>query len=156
MSPFSAHARSAAEVIHHESGIFPTAGTRRRSERVADERRQESFGTAGDDIVRSFRSGVIQSVRNPATIADGARTAAPGEITFLLIMHYVDDMLTVDDAELLRAMWYPWERLKLVVEPRGALAAGALLEGKLDARGKRAGIVISGGNADQQQLCALL
>lgn len=60
---------------------------------------------------------------NPATIADGARTAAPGEITFPLIMQYVADRLTVDDAELLRTMWYLWERLKIVVEPTGALGA---------------------------------
>ena len=106
----------------------------------------------GDDVVRSFRSGTIQRVHNPATIADGARTPAPGRITFPLIMHYVADMLTVDDAELLRTMWYLWERMKIVVEPTGALGAAALLEGKLDARGKRVGIVISGGNADVRQL----
>ena len=58
----------------------------------------------GDDVVRSFRSGTIQHVHNPATIADGARTSHPGQITFPLIMHYVADMLTVDDAELLAAM----------------------------------------------------
>jgi threonine dehydratase len=108
----------------------------------------------GDDVVRSFRSGTIQRVHNPATIADGARTAAPGRITFPLIMRYVADMLTVDDAELLRTMWFLWERLKIVVEPTGALGAAALLEGKLDARGKRVGVVISGGNADVRQLCS--
>ena len=109
----------------------------------------------GDDVLRSFRSGVIQSVHNPATIADGARTSAPGQITFPLIMRYVADILTVDDAQLLRAMWYLWERMKIVVEPTGALGFAALLEGKLDARGKRVGIVLSGGNADVKQLCAL-
>jgi threo-3-hydroxy-L-aspartate ammonia-lyase len=111
---------------------------------------------AGDDVVRSFRTGVIQSVHNPVTIADGARTAAPGQVTFPLIMKYVDDMLTVDDEELLRAMWYLWERLKIVVEPTGALGAAALLERKLDPRGKRIGIVLSGGNADFKHLCARL
>ena len=111
---------------------------------------------AGDDVQRSFRSGVIQTVRNPATIADGARTEAPGHVTFPLIMHYVADILTVDDDELLRTMWYLWERLKIIIEPTGALGAAALLEGKLDARGKRVGIVLSGGNADQRQLCGLL
>jgi threonine dehydratase len=109
----------------------------------------------GDDVTRSFRSGSIQRVHNPATIADGARTSAPGEITFPLIMHYVTDMLTVDDTELLRAMWYLWERLKVVIEPTGALGAAALLSGKLSARGGRVGIVLSGGNADLKQLCAL-
>lgn len=107
----------------------------------------------GDDVVRSFRSGTIQRVHNPATIADGARTAAAGQITFPLIMHYVADMLSVDDEGLLRTMWYLWERLKIVVEPTGALGFAALLEGKLDARGKRVGVVLSGGNADVKHLC---
>ena len=109
----------------------------------------------GDDVVRSFRSGVIQRVDYPATIADGARTSAPGEITFPLIMHYVADMLTVDDEALLRTLWFVWERLKIVVEPTGVLGIAALLEGRLDARGKRVGVVLSGGNADFKSLCAL-
>jgi threonine dehydratase len=110
----------------------------------------------GDDVTRSFRTGSIQRVDNPATIADGARTSAPGDITFPLIQRYVADMLTVEDNELLRAMWYLWERLKTVVEPTGALGAAALLSAKLDARGQRVGVVLSGGNADFKQLCALL
>ena len=101
---------------------------------------------------RSFRSGSIQSVHNPDTIADGARTSAPGDITFPLIMHYVADVLTVDDSALLRTMWHLWERLKVVVEPTGALGAAALLEGAIDARGQRVGIVLSGGNADFAEL----
>lgn len=109
----------------------------------------------GDDVVRSFRSGVIQRVDYPATIADGARTSAPGEITFPLIMHYVADMLTVDDEALLRTLWFVWERLKIVVEPTGVLGVAALLEGRLDARGKRVGVILSGGNADFKSLCAL-
>jgi threonine dehydratase len=109
---------------------------------------------AGDDVVRSFRSGTIQSVHNPQTIADGARTSSPGAITFPLIMRYVDDMLTVGDAALLRTMWYLWERLKLVIEPTGVLGAAALLEAKLNLPGQRIGIILSGGNADIRQLCA--
>ncbi len=111
---------------------------------------------AGDDVVRSFRTRTIQSVHNPQTIADGARTSAPGKVTFPLILHYVHDMLTVSDEELLRAMFYLWERMKIVVEPTGALGAAALLEGKLDARGKRVGVILSGGNADIKQLAAYL
>jgi len=110
----------------------------------------------GDDVTRSFKTGSIQRVDNPATIADGARTSAPGDITFPLIQRYIADMLTVEDDELLRAMWYLWERLKTVVEPTGALGAAALLSAKLDARGQRVGVVLSGGNADFKQLCALL
>ena len=111
---------------------------------------------AGDDVTRSFRTGTIQSVRNPQTIADGARTACPGEVTFPLLLKYVHDMLTVSDEELLRAMFYLWERMKIVVEPTGALGAAALLEGKLDARGKRVGVILSGGNVDLRQLAAYL
>jgi threonine dehydratase len=111
---------------------------------------------AGDDVTRSYRTGTIQSVRNPDTIADGARTTAPGDVTFPLIMQHVADMLTVTDSELLRTMWYLWERMKIVVEPTGALGAAAALEGKCDIQGKRVGVVLSGGNADLKQLCRLL
>jgi threonine dehydratase len=110
---------------------------------------------AGDDVVRSFRSGTVQTVKDPVTIADGARTSSPGSITFAVIMRYVDDMLSVEDADLLSAMWYLWERLKIVVEPTGALGAAALLAGKVDVRGGRVGIILSGGNADIRALCAL-
>ena len=108
---------------------------------------------AGDDVQRSFRSGTIQRVNNPDTIADGARTSAPGAVTFPLIMQHLADVLTVDDAELMRTMWTLWERMKIIVEPTGALGAAALLEGKCDAKGLRVGVVISGGNADIAQLC---
>lgn len=111
---------------------------------------------AGDDVVRSFRTGTIQSVHNPQTLADGARTSAPGKVTFPLILHHVRDMLTVTDEELLRTMFYLWERMKIVVEPTGALGATALLEGKLAARGKRVGVILSGGNADFKQLASYL
>ena len=108
---------------------------------------------AGDDVQRSFRSGTIQRVENPQTIADGARTSAPGPCTFPLIQRYVRDVFTVDDGQLLRATFLLWERMKLVVEPTGALGAAALLEGKADVRGRRVGVVLSGGNADFAALC---
>ena len=111
---------------------------------------------AGDDVTRSFHTKTIQRVNNPDTIADGARTSAPGAVTFPLILHHVHDMLTVTDAELLRTMFFIWERMKVIVEPTGALAAAALLEGKLDARGKRVGVIFSGGNADLQALTGLI
>lgn len=111
---------------------------------------------AGDDVTRSFRTGTIQSVHNPDTIADGARTSAPGDVTFPLIMEHVADMVTVGDAALLRAMWYLWERMKIIVEPTGALGAAAALEGVCDVRGRRVGVVLSGGNADLRQLCRLI
>ena len=107
---------------------------------------------AGDDATRSFKTGKLQTVDNPDTIADGARTSSLGTITFPLVMHYVHDMLTVSDEELIRGMLYLWERLKIVVEPTGALAGAALLEGKLKAPGARVGVIISGGNVDLKVL----
>ena len=115
---------------------------------------------AGDDATRSFHSKTLQSCHNPDTIADGARTPSLGSITFPLVLHYVHDMLTVSDAELLRSLFWIWERMKIVVEPTGVLAAAALLEGKLQGRheyqGKRIGVIISGGNADIKALCRMI
>ncbi len=102
----------------------------------------------GDDATRSFRTGTLQSCHNPETIADGARTHSLGKVTFPLVMRYVNDMLTVSDPELLKTMFWLWERMKMVVEPTGALAATALLEGKLPAQGARVGVIVSGGNVD--------
>jgi len=103
---------------------------------------------AGDDATRSFHTGELQSVDRPDTIADGARTSQLGTITFPLVLEYADDMVTVSDRELLEAMFFLWERMKLVVEPTGALAAAALLSGRLDAEGQRVGVLLSGGNVD--------
>lgn len=103
---------------------------------------------AGDDGLRAFRSGKLETIKLPDTIADGARTTSLGKITFALIQKHVDDFLTVTDEELLKWMFFLWERMKIVVEPTGALAAAALLQGKTDAKGKKVGVVISGGNVD--------
>ena len=103
---------------------------------------------AGDDGVRSFRAKTLQTISVPETIADGARTTSLGRITFPMLLRYVDDMLTVTDEELLRWMFFLWERMKIVVEPTGTLAAAALLEKKIDAQGLRVGVVLSGGNVD--------
>ena len=108
---------------------------------------------AGDDATRSFHSGELQSVDNPDTIADGA-TPSLGKLTFPIVLARVDDMVTVPDEALLRAMRLLLERLKILVEPTGALAAAALLEGKVDVTGLRVGVVISGGNVDLAQLAA--
>jgi threonine dehydratase len=104
---------------------------------------------AGDDGARSFKAKALQVIKTPDTIADGARTASLGpKVTFPAILQHVDGFLTVTDEELLKAMFFLWERMKIVVEPTGALAACALLEKKLDANGKKVGVVISGGNVD--------
>ena len=103
---------------------------------------------AGDDGLRAFRSGKLETIKLPETIADGARTMSLGKITFALIQKHVDDFLTVTDEELLTWMFFLWERMKIVVEPTGALAAAALLQGKIEAKGRKVGVVISGGNVD--------
>ncbi|NMG19966.1 threo-3-hydroxy-L-aspartate ammonia-lyase [Brasilonema bromeliae] len=101
-----------------------------------------------DDATRSFHTKVLQTVNNPDTIADGARTPYLGKITFPLVLHYVDDMVTVSEEAILRTMFFLWERLKIVVEPTGVLAAAALLEGVVKVPGARVGVIISGGNVD--------
>ncbi|MEM6646620.1 MAG: threo-3-hydroxy-L-aspartate ammonia-lyase [Bacteroidota bacterium] len=108
-----------------------------------------------DDATRTFYSGTLQSVHNPETIADGARTPSLGTHTMPLVMGLVDDMVTVDDAALVRTMRFVWERMKVIIEPTGALALAALLEGKIDAAGQRVGALISGGNVDLMAAFAL-
>jgi threonine dehydratase len=103
---------------------------------------------AGDDATRSFKAKRLVSIPVPETIADGARTTSLGSVTFPLVLRYVNEMLTVTDDELLRATLFLWERMKIVVEPTGALAFCALLEKKLEARNRRVGVVVSGGNVD--------
>jgi len=103
---------------------------------------------AGDDALRSFRTRTLQRVSNPDTIADGARTESLGQLTFALVLALVADMTSVDDDALLDAMFFLWQRMKIVVEPTGALGACALLEGKIEARGRRVGVLLSGGNVD--------
>ncbi|HKC44307.1 MAG TPA: threo-3-hydroxy-L-aspartate ammonia-lyase, partial [Burkholderiales bacterium] len=103
---------------------------------------------AGDDATRSFRTRTLQTVYNPETIADGARTPSLGQITFPLVLAHVHDMTTVGDPELLDAMRYLWERMKLVVEPTGALGLAAAFRGRVPVEGRRVGVILSGGNAD--------
>jgi threonine dehydratase len=107
---------------------------------------------AGDDATRSFRTRQLQTVHNPATVADGARTPSLGALTLPLVLEHVNDMTTVDDATLLRTMFALWERLKVVVEPTGALGAAGALESGDRIRGKRVGVILSGGNVDVRQI----
>ena len=101
-----------------------------------------------DDATRSFRSGEIVTIHNPRTIADGARTASLGQLTFPIIRACVDDMVTVDENEIVQAMRLLWERAKLVVEPTGALALAGALSLRTRLRGLRVGMILSGGNVD--------
>src|SRR5207253_9824180 len=110
---------------------------------------------AGDDVTQSLRSGKIVTIPVPDTIAERARTQAPGTITFPLVQRYVNEMVTVTDEELLPAMFWLWERMKIVVEPTGALGFAAIFSGKVTPRGG-VGIVLSGGNVDLRWAAAQL
>jgi threonine dehydratase len=111
---------------------------------------------AGNDGQRSFRSGSIVRIDTPATIADGAQTQYLGTLTFPIIRALVADIETVTDDELVDAMAFFATRMKIVVEPTGCLAAAYAFR-NLDAlRGKRVGIILSGGNIDLARFCALL
>jgi threo-3-hydroxy-L-aspartate ammonia-lyase len=103
---------------------------------------------AADDATRSFLTGILHTVDNPPTIADGARTPSLGRLTFPLVRANVDEMVTVSDDELVRAMRFVWERMKLVVEPTGVLGLAAVLHDRVPAVGKRVGVILSGGNVD--------
>ena len=110
---------------------------------------------AGDDAARSFKSRQLVHIEVPQTIADGARTQSLGALTFPLVLRHVNDIITVTDAELVAAMRILWERMKLVVEPTGALATAGVLKGAIDVRDRRVGIILSGGNVDLKAVAAL-
>ncbi len=106
----------------------------------------------GNDAARTFHSGVLQQVHNPDTIADGARTPYLGTYTHPIISNYVDDILTATDEQLRQTMFLLWERMKIVVEPTGVLAASALLHHTERFTGKRVGVVLTGGNVDLKEV----
>ncbi len=111
---------------------------------------------AGNDGQQSFRSGTITKIAVPATIADGAQTTHLGQRTFPIIRSLAADIVTVPDHSLIEAMRFFAERMKLVVEPTGCLAAAAVLTGAVPSAGKRVGIIISGGNVDMKIFARLL
>lgn len=108
-----------------------------------------------DDATRSFQTKVLQRVKNPATIADGTRTASLGTITFPLVLQYVDDMKTVSEAAIMEAVRFLFYRMKLVVEPSGALGLAALLSKATEPEG-RIGVILSGGNIDSATMGTIL
>ncbi|WP_114809293.1 threo-3-hydroxy-L-aspartate ammonia-lyase [Paraburkholderia kururiensis] len=111
---------------------------------------------AGNDGQRSLRSGEIVHIDTPKTIADGAQTQHLGQYTFAVIRQLVDDIATVSDAELVETMKFFASRMKIVVEPTGCLAAAAALQGKVDVKGKRVGVIVSGGNVDLMRFAGLV
>jgi threo-3-hydroxy-L-aspartate ammonia-lyase len=100
-----------------------------------------------DDATKSFHTGQLHTIKDPPTIADGTRTPSLGEVTFPLVLEYVDDMQTVPEAAIMDAVKFLFYRMKLVVEPSGALPLAALLVGSVRPQG-RVGIILSGGNID--------
>ncbi|AMP40360.1 threo-3-hydroxy-L-aspartate ammonia-lyase [Ralstonia solanacearum] len=111
---------------------------------------------AGNDGQQSLRKGEIVHIDTPATIADGAQTQHLGHYTFAVIRALVDDIATVSDADLVDTMRFFASRMKMVVEPTGCLAAAAALQQRVDVRGKRVGVIISGGNVDLQRFAQLV
>ena len=109
---------------------------------------------AGNDGQQSFRSGSIVHIATPQTIADGAQTQHLGQLTFEIIRRDVDDIFTASDAELVDAMRFFAERMKIVVEPTGCLGFAAARRQTL--QGQRVGVIVSGGNVDVQRFAALL
>ncbi len=111
---------------------------------------------AGDDGRRSLRSGSIVHIETPRTIADGAQTQHLGNLTFPIIQREVTDILTASDSELVDTMRFLAERMKLVVEPTGCLGLAAARRMGAQLRGKRVGVVLSGGNVDMARFASLL
>ena len=111
---------------------------------------------AGNDAQQSLRRGEIVHIATPQTIADGAQTQHVGELTFAIIRRDVDDIVTASDAQLVEAMRFFAERMKLVVEPTGCLGFAGARHGGLPLRGQRVGIIVSGGNIDLPRYAALL
>ncbi len=108
-----------------------------------------------DDATRSFRTGTLQTVHNPPTIADGTRTTSLGRITFPLVLAHVDDMVTVSEASICEAVRFFFYRMKMVVEPSGALGLAALL-GRAAAAPARVGVIVSGGNIDGATMARII
>lgn len=100
-----------------------------------------------DDGFRSFQSGNIEPVLRTDTIADGLRTSV-GDLPFQIIKKHVDEIVTVSEASIIEAMRFIWERMNMIIEPSCAVPIAAIFEGKIDVRGKKVGIIITGGNVD--------
>lgn len=109
----------------------------------------------GDDTKRSLAAGERVRIAVPRTVADGQAVDTPGELTFSINRELVDEIVLVSDAEIVAAMAFLFERMKLVAEPSGASAVAALLAGRVRFAGSRIGVIVSGGNVDPGRFCAL-
>ncbi|MFW5927312.1 MAG: pyridoxal-phosphate dependent enzyme [Wenzhouxiangella sp.] len=104
-----------------------------------------------DDAARSFRSGRLEPEARQRTVADGLR-ATLGDLTFAVIRRHVDDIVTVSERAIVDSMRATWERMKIVTEPSSAVPLAALIEGAMDCRGRRIGVIVTGGNVDLDAL----
>jgi threonine dehydratase len=111
---------------------------------------------AGDDTRRSLAAGERVRIDVPRTIADGLQAPEPGELTFEVNRQRVDEVVTVTDAEIVEAMVFLFDRLKLVTEPSGVVGVAALLSGKVDAGDAAIGVVVSGGNVGAERFAELV
>ncbi len=111
---------------------------------------------AGNDAQQSFRSGAIVRIDTPKTIADGAQTQALSPLTFAIIQRDVHDMITVSDQQLVDAMRFFAERMKLMVEPTGSLSLAGVVHGGVAIHGTRVGVIVSGGNVDVRRFAELV
>jgi threonine dehydratase len=109
-----------------------------------------------DDTLQSFRQGERVSIPPPPTIADGMRNQSPGALTFPIIQKNAEDVLTVSDTEIIDALRFILFRMKILVEPTGAVGAAAILSQKLPRDINRIGVILSGGNIDPATLASLL
>lgn len=110
---------------------------------------------SANDATLSFRTKQLHTIHNPPTIADGTRTPCLGKTTYPLVLKYVDDMQTVSEEAIMEAVRFLFFRLKLVVEPSGALGLAALLSGAIKAEGS-IGVILSGGNIDAPTMSLIL
>jgi len=111
---------------------------------------------AGNDAQRSFQSGEIIQIDVPQTIADGAQNQYVGKQNFPVIKNLVDEILTVSDKELVDSMKFFASRMKIIVEPTGCLGAAAAFSNQLDLKGKRVGVILSGGNVDLVRFASMI
>ncbi len=110
----------------------------------------------GNDTYLSLAQGKIVSVPPPASIADGIRTLAPGKLTFPIEQENLEAVVLVNDAEIKAALRFLLFRLKVLVEPTGAVGVAAILAGKIPVAGKRVGVILSGGNVDPDVLAGII
>ena len=111
---------------------------------------------AADDTRRSFAAGERVTIPQPETVADGLMVDAPGELTFEVNRRLVDEVVVVSEVQIVDAMAFAFDRMKVVVEPSGAVGLAALLSGAVDVKGTRVGVIVSGGNVGVDRFAELM